>query len=287
MSLLLAFSPLAPVEEVLTALLEWLHSTLGFTWALSIIVLTAIVRFLMVPLTVKQIHSMQKLQAFAPELKALQQKYKHDKQRQQQEVMAFYRENKVNPVASCLPLLIQIPIFFALFFVLRDFEEEVFPQYPASDLGFLGIVPSITDPITSHWSGWLLLVVYVASQLASVISVPMANPQHRWIFYAMPFLFVVFIVAFPTGSNFPLGLMLYWVTTNLWSVGQGLVTRRLMPKPQPPPKRSSRAEPQRKTGGEGDGGQPVQRKQAPKPGGAGSGQRKVRRRKKRGPQARR
>ena len=281
MSLLLAFSPLGPVEDVLTALLEWLHASIGLTWGISIVVLTAIIRFLMVPLTVKQIHSMQKLQAFAPELKALQQKYKHDKQRQQQEVMAFYRENKVNPLASCLPILLQLPIFFALFFVLRDFEEEVYPKYPGSDLGFLGIVPSITEPLTSHWSGYLLLVIYVASQVGSTLLTPIQDKRQRYIFLALPIVAIFFVIHFPTG------LMLYWSTTNLWTVGQGLITRRFMPRPQPPPKKSSRTEPQRKAGGDGDGGQAARATSAPKSGGSGSGQRKVRRRKKRGPQARR
>jgi YidC/Oxa1 family membrane protein insertase len=279
-SLLLALSPLGPVEDVLTALLEWLHSSVGLSWGLSIIVLTAIVRFLMVPLTVKQIHSMQKLQAVAPELKAIQQKYKHDKQRQQQEVMAFYRENKVNPLASCLPILVQIPIFLGLFFVLRDFETEVFPQYPESDLGFLGIVPSITEALTSHWSGYLLLVIYVASQVGSTLFTPIQDKRQRYIFLAIPFVIIPFIIRFPTG------LMLYWATTNLWTVGQGIVTRRLMPRPQPPPKRSSRTEP-REARGDGDGGQEARPASAPKTGGSGSGQRRVRRRKKRGPQARR
>lgn len=281
MSLLLAFSPLGPVEDVLTALLEWLHASIGLTWGISIVVLTAIIRFLMVPLTVKQIHSMQKLQAFAPELKALQQKYKHDKQRQQQEVMAFYRENKVNPLASCLPILLQLPIFFALFFVLRDFEEEVYPKYPGSDLGFLGIVPSITEPLTSHWSGYLLLVIYVASQVGSTLLTPIQDKRQRYIFLALPIVAIFFVIHFPTG------LMLYWSTTNLWTVGQGLITRRFMPRPQPAPKKSSRTEPQRKAGGDGDGGQAARATSAPKSGGSGSGQRKVRRRKKRGPQARR
>jgi YidC/Oxa1 family membrane protein insertase len=280
-SLLLAFSPLGPVEDVLTALLEWLHASIGLTWGISIVVLTAIIRFLMVPLTVKQIHSMQKLQAFAPELKALQQKYKHDKQRQQQEVMAFYRENKVNPLASCLPILLQLPIFFALFFVLRDFEEEVYPKYPGSDLGFLGIVPSITEPLTSHWSGYLLLVIYVASQVGSTLLTPIQDKRQRYIFLALPIVAIFFVIHFPTG------LMLYWSTTNLWTVGQGLITRRFMPRPQPAPKKSSRTEPQRKAGGDGDGGQAARATSAPKSGGSGSGQRKVRRRKKRGPQARR
>ena len=115
------------------------------------------------PLTIKQFRSMKRLQQHAPELKAIQQKYKHDRQKMNEEVMKFYKENKVNPMASCLPILLQIPIFISLFFVLRDFDEEVFPKYPDSDLGWLGIVPSITDPINSHWSGWLLLVIYVGA----------------------------------------------------------------------------------------------------------------------------
>ena len=80
-----------------------------------------------------------------------------------EEVMKFYKENKVNPAASCLPLLFQIPIFFSLYYVLKDFEKDVFPNYPKSDLGWLGVVPQITDIVTSHWSGYALLVVYVGS----------------------------------------------------------------------------------------------------------------------------
>ena len=281
MRLPLAF--LEPIEEPLTALLEWLHTSGGLSWAIAIIALTVMVRVVIVPLTVKQIRSMQKLQAVAPELKALQAKYKNDKQRQQEEVMKFYRENKVNPLGSCLPIVIQIPVFIALFYVLKDFEKEVFPRYQRqgetlADLGFLNIVPNITDPINSHWSGWLLLVLYVGSQVASTLFMSTTmDPKQRYIFLALPFLFVFFII------NFPMGLMLYWVTTNLWTVGQGLITRRLVPKPQPPPKRTSRAEPKPSDGGAGDGAQP--RKAAPKPG--APSQQRVRRRKKKGPQARR
>src|SRR5918912_4034466 len=141
---------LEPIERPLTSILEWLHTTLNLPWAWAIIVLTLLVRIVLVPLTVKQIHSMQKLQQHAPELKALQQKYKHDKQRQREEVMRFYQENKVNPAASCLPLALQIPIFISLFYVLRDFEKKVFPSYPGSSLSCLGFVPNITEGITKH-----------------------------------------------------------------------------------------------------------------------------------------
>ena len=125
---------LAPIENVLTELLGWLHSSVGLTWAWAIIVLTLIVRMVILPLTIKQIRSMQRLQVHAPELKAIQQKYKHDKQKMNEEVMKFYRENNVNPLASCLPLLLQLPVFLALFFVLKDFDEEVLPDYPNADL---------------------------------------------------------------------------------------------------------------------------------------------------------
>jgi YidC/Oxa1 family membrane protein insertase len=276
---------LSPIENVLTVLLEWLHATGGLTWAWSIIALTLIVRVLIVPLTVKQIRSMQHLQAHAPQLKALQQKYKNDKQRMNEEVMKFYRENKINPAASCLPILFQIPIFISLFFVLRDFEQEVFPEYPESDLSWLGIVPDITDSITSHWSGWLLIVVYVASQVASTFAMSTTmDKRQRWIFLALPFVFVYFIVAPPVGvSFFPMGLMLYWVTTNLWTVGQGIVTRRLVPKPEPPPKRSSKTPP-REAPASGDGAAA----KAAQPSRAGQpGQQRVRRRKKKGPRSRR
>jgi YidC/Oxa1 family membrane protein insertase len=270
-------SILQPLETLLTNILEWLHTTGGISWAFAIIVLTLMVRMVMVPLTIKQIHSMQRLQVLAPELKALQQKYKTDKKRQQEEVMKFYRENKVNPAASCLPLLLQIPIFISLFYALRGFEKNIYPLYPGSDLSFLWIVPNITDPVNSIWSGWLLLVVYVASQLLSALLTPVTDKTQRIIFIVLPFAFVPFII------NFPIGLLLYWVTTNLWTVGQGLVTRRLMPKPQAPPKRSSRtpATAPAPSPAASDGGQAP----APKPGAAA--ERRVRRRKKRGPQTRR
>jgi YidC/Oxa1 family membrane protein insertase len=273
-------NPLTPIENILTAVLEWLHASVGLPWAWAIVVLTLMVRMVILPLTIKQVRSMQRLQIHAPELKAIQQKYKHDKQKMNEEVMKFYRENNVNPLASCLPLLLQIPIFFALFYVLKDFEDEVFPQYPDSDLGWLNIVPNITENINTHWSGWMLLVVYVGSQVASTyfMSTTMDSRQ-RYLFLALPFVFIFFVI------NFPIGLMLYWSTTNLWTVGQGLVTRRLVPKPQPPPKRTSRTPPKAPepvTAGEAvDAPEP---ESAPK---AAGQQQRVRRRKKKGPRARR
>ena len=272
---------LEPIERPLTWLLEWLHSAIGLPWAWAIIVLTILVRVALVPLTVKQIRSMQHLQQHAPELKAIQQKYKGDRQRMNEEVMKFYRENQINPAASCLPILVQIPIFISLYYVLRDFERDVFPKYPGSDLGWLNVVPNITDNITDHWSGWLLVTIYVASQLASILFTPMPDPRQKWIMVALPFIFILFIV----NATFPVGLLLYWVTTNLWTVGQGIITRRMFPKPEPPPKRSSRTPPKAAPEPSGDGsaaGTSVQPSRA-----TSSGQQRVRRRKKKGPRSRR
>ncbi|HEU4448730.1 MAG TPA: YidC/Oxa1 family membrane protein insertase [Gaiellaceae bacterium] len=272
-------NPLTPIEDVLTSALEWLHASVGLPWAWAIIVLTLLVRVVILPLTIKQMRSMQRLQVHAPELKALQQKYKHDRQRMNEEVMKFYRENKVNPAASCLPLVLQIPVFIALFFVLRDFDDEVFPDYPDSDLGWLGVVPSITENINTHWSGWLLLVIYVGSQLASTFFMSTTmDPRQRYLFLALPFVVIPFII------NFPMGLMLYWSTTNLWTVGQGVVLRRMMPKPAPPPKRTSRTPPKAPERAAGDE-QAEAGPAAAKP--AGGGQQRVKRRKKKGPRARR
>ena len=281
------FAILEPIERPLTSLLEWLHASVGLSWAFAIIALTLMVRVVLVPLTVKQIRSMQKLQILAPELKALQAKYKNDKKRQQEEVMQFYRENQVNPLTSCLPILLQIPIFISLFYVLKDFEKEVFPKYPNSDLGFLNIVPSIADNISEHltgpnYSGLLLLVLYVSSQIASTLFMSATMDQRqKYLFMALPIIFIFFIV------NFPMGLMLYWTTTNLWTVGQGLITRRLVPRPQPAPKRSSRTEPRTPPPGDGGGNGAKSRGPAPKPGPAQqkaqpAGGQRVRRRKKRG-----
>jgi YidC/Oxa1 family membrane protein insertase len=215
---------LTPLTDILTSVLEWFHVSIGLTWAWSIVALVICVRILLVPLTVKQIHSMQNLQMHAPEMKEIQQRWKGDKQRQNEELMKFYKENKVNPAASCLPMVAQIPIFIALFYTLRGFEKNILPDYPESSLDFLGLV-NITETTLKSW-GPLLLFIYVASQLTSTyfMSSTMQKSQ-RILMLVLPIVFIPFIL------NFPSGLMIYWMTNNLWTTGQGLVTRKMMPKP--------------------------------------------------------
>jgi YidC/Oxa1 family membrane protein insertase len=239
-------SILSPLEDLLTWALEEFHTTFGLSWAWSIIALTICVRMLLVPLTVRQIHSMQRMQEHLPEMKAIQKRYKNDRKKQNEELMKFYRENQINPASSCLPILPQIPIFFALYFVLRHFDDDIYPKYPASALDWLNFVPDITANIGDHWSGYVLLTVYIGSQIASTWFMPMATTSQaqRYIFLALPLVFALFIINPPGGATFPVGLLLYWMTTNLWTVGQGIVTRRLRTQmQQAPAKRSSRTPP--------------------------------------------
>jgi YidC/Oxa1 family membrane protein insertase len=234
----LVFSILTPLENAVRWLLFRFHDNIGLTWAWSIVATTIVVRIILVPLTVRQIHSMQSLQRHAPEMKEIQRKYKGDKQKLNEELMKFYKENHINPAASCLPLVAQLPVFFALYLVLKHFKRYL---APGADLSWLHIVPDITAKASSHWSGYLLIGIYVLSQVFSswFMSASMDKTQRILMTFILPIFLLTFV------PRFPMGLVLYWVTTNLWTVGQGLVTRRLVPKTPLPqvttgPKRSSR-----------------------------------------------
>jgi YidC/Oxa1 family membrane protein insertase len=216
---LIVFGILTPIENVLKSILDFFHSNVGLSWAWSIVALTILVRIVLVPLTVRQIHSMQSLQAHAPEMKEIQRKYKGDRQKLNEELMKFYKENHINPAASCLPLVAQFPVFIALYFTLRHQSHNISGSW-------LYIVPNISAKATSHWSGYLLLAIYAGSQIASTyfMGSTMDKTQRRIMMF-LPIVFITFV------AQFPMGLIIYWMTTNLWTVGQGLVTRRLVPKP--------------------------------------------------------
>src|SRR6202051_2989727 len=119
-----AFSPLITLFE---SIMVFIHdNVVGGSWGLAIIGLTVVIRAALVPLTFRQLKSMQQMQRLAPQIQALKEKYKDDKQRQQQEIMKFYQENKINPLASCLPLLLQLPVFISLFYMLRsDLKKHI------------------------------------------------------------------------------------------------------------------------------------------------------------------
>src|SRR3954453_11050061 len=127
-----AANPLQPLIDVFEAVLQFFHDDAGLAWGTAIVALTILIRALLLPLALKQFRSMQSLARHQPELKKLQERYKTDKDRLNQEMMKFYRENKINPLASCLPLAAQVPVFISLFYMLRhDLRYDICPSVNA------------------------------------------------------------------------------------------------------------------------------------------------------------
>jgi YidC/Oxa1 family membrane protein insertase len=226
---------LQPLVDVFESVLKFFHDSFGASWGLSIILLTIVVRAALLPLAVKQFRSMQALQRIAPHLKVLQEKYKGDKQRLQQETMKFYQEHKVNPFASCLPLVAQLPVFLSLFYMLRkDLRHDICPDInPASvanpkpcgqtDASQFWFIHDITDKATGTVLV-VLLVLYVGTQLVSslLMMTATADKNQKLIMLVLPFLFVGFVFGFPAG------LIMYWITTNIWTIGQQQFLRRVV-----------------------------------------------------------
>jgi YidC/Oxa1 family membrane protein insertase len=237
--------------NILQPLIDPLHEVLLFfhgivdSWGLSIILLTISVRLVLLPLTLKQVKSMQRLQLLAPELRRIQQRYRNDKQRQQQEMMRFYQENRVNPLASCFPLLFQLPFFIALYYMLQsDLRLDICGQdavacadASARQFASVGSAPGAESflfipDLTGRATGAVLIVLillYVGSQVASgLLSTASMDRNQRMIMLALPIVFVFFII------NFPAGLLVYWITTNLWTIVQQLIVRKTVGLPQRP-----------------------------------------------------
>ncbi|MGH2975021.1 MAG: YidC/Oxa1 family membrane protein insertase, partial [Solirubrobacterales bacterium] len=218
---------LQPLIDVANAVLQFFHDTAGLSWGMSIIALTVCTRALLIPLTYKQLKGMRALQALQPQIKEIQAKYKNDRQRMQQEMMRFYQENKVNPFASCIPLIAQLPVFITLFYVLR----HELPSDIGCRAGHCGAEASFLfiNDLTAKAVGAeliVLLVLYVGTQLVSglVMSVT-ADKSQRMMMFVLPFIFVPFVISFPAG------LVLYWITTNFWTIGQQYVIQRIIPPP--------------------------------------------------------
>jgi YidC/Oxa1 family membrane protein insertase len=240
---------LQPLVNVANSVLKFFHDNVGLSWGMSIIALTVCTRALLIPLTYKQLKGMRALQALQPRIKEIQEKYKNDKQRMQQEMMNFYKENKVNPFASCIPLVAQLPVFITLFHVLRN----ELPADIGCEAGHCGSQASFLfiHDLTAKATGpelIALLILYVGTQLVSgmVMSVT-ADKSQRTMMFVLPFIFVPFVISFPAG------LVLYWITTNFWTIGQQYTIQRLIPpphlatpeeaaaaKPPPPPPRKKK-----------------------------------------------
>jgi YidC/Oxa1 family membrane protein insertase len=231
-----------PLIDVFQSVLTFFHNSLGVPWGWSIVLLTITVRACLIPLTVKQIKSMARMQQMQPEMKAIQSKYKDDKQRQQQEMMKFYKENNVNPLGSCLPMVAQLPVFISLYYMLRQsLRVDICPQTQPGYSHVLDKVVSTAHTVpcgpnngasflfisdlTNKAAGAtlvILIILYVGTQLGSslMMSAATMDPTQRKIMLFMPLVFVLFVIRFPAG------VLVYWITTNLWTIGQQYVVKR-------------------------------------------------------------
>ncbi len=245
-----AFSPLINAFE---SIMVFIHEHLpGTSWGLAIVGLTVFIRALLVPVTYRQLKSMQEMQKLAPQMAELKEKYKDDKQRQQQEIMKFYQENKINPLASCLPFLLQLPVFISLFYMLRTdlkfdicgpalkryFHVVTYGQIPSKQLAETGcnqvdpgsakflFIPDITAKATGIVL-IVLIVLYVGSQvLSTLMATATADPNQRRLMLLLPLVIVAFLFRYPAG------LLVYWITTNLWTIGQQyFIRKRIGPAP--------------------------------------------------------
>ncbi len=234
----------------------------GWTWAFSIVGLVIVIRIALIPLFVKQIKSQRNLQLIQPQMKEIQKKYAGDKDKQSQEMMKLYKETGTNPLASCLPILLQAPIFFALFGVLQSIAmynaddptyeaqgvfawEQYAPLLPqAHDAEIFGVplyatfmdADATPNPMATRILALIMIALMTATtfitqrQLIVKNSAP-DNPmvrQQKILLYVFPVIFAV------SGINFPIGVLIYWFTTNLWSMGQQFWVIRNNPQPGTP-----------------------------------------------------
>jgi YidC/Oxa1 family membrane protein insertase len=242
--------------EILT---NFIDPTSGWTWALAIVGLVIVIRIALIPLFVKQIKAQRNLQIIQPQMKEIQKKYAGDKERQSQEMMKLYKETGTNPLASCLPILLQAPIFFALFSVLQGIAmlrpEGVFNwdryapllqvAHDASIFGvplygtFLGADEVSVDgfnPTSTRVLAFVLIILmssttFLTQRQLIVKNTAPGNPmvrQQKILLYVFPIVFAV------GGVNFPIGVLIYWFTTNVWTMGQQFWVIRNNPQPGTP-----------------------------------------------------
>ena len=225
----------------------------GVSWSLAIIGLVIIIRIILIPLFVKQIKSQRALTALQPHMKEIQKKYKDDRQKQSEEMMKLYKEHKTNPLASCFPILAQAPIFFALFTVLNgigktppvkhgvltqgDVDSAAQAEFfgaPISDT-FLGTNITTVKIVTIILIVFMSLTTFTTQRQLMTKGMPkmdssnnMMLQQQKIMLYAFPLIFAI------TGVNFPVGVLIYWSTTNLWTWGQQFYVIKRNPTPGSP-----------------------------------------------------
>jgi YidC/Oxa1 family membrane protein insertase len=207
----------SPVVNILGSVLLFFHETVGAPWWLSIAMLTVVVRTLLFPLTVKQVRSMRAVQDLKPDMDRVRAQYQNNPEKQREEMTKLYQERGVNPLGGCLPILVQMPIFIGIFYVIRLFggtPGRTEPKYPSFvDGGILWFQDlSHADPT------YILPIISAVTMLcATEITLKNADPQQRWLMRLLPVGFTAFLL------NFPAGLFVYWITSNLVTIVQNYV----------------------------------------------------------------
>jgi YidC/Oxa1 family membrane protein insertase len=255
----MSLNPLVWLETLVSWVLVSFHSLTsrvflpdsGWAWGLAIVLLVVLIRIILIPLFVKQIKSQRNLQIIQPQVKEIQKKYQGDRERQSQELMKLYKETGTNPLSSCLPILAQAPIFYALFVVLQGIamsqpkgvltDELVESARNATIMGapIYGTFMNREETANPTATFWVTLILIFLMTLTSFLTQrqlivkntapdnPMVQ-QQKILLYVFPVIFAV------TGINFPVGVLLYWFTTNLWTMGQQFYVIRNSPQPGTP-----------------------------------------------------
>ena len=225
----------------------------GVSWSLAIVGLVILIRIILIPLFVKQIKSQRALTALQPHMKEIQKKYKDDRQKQSEEMMKLYKEHKTNPLASCFPILAQAPIFFALFTVLNGIgktppvkhgvltQDDVISAANAKFFGapisqtFLGTDITTVKIVTVILIAFMSATTFTTQRQLMLKGMPkmdssnnMMLQQQKIMLYAFPVIFAI------SGVNFPIGVLIYWSTTNLWTWGQQFYVIKRNPTPGSP-----------------------------------------------------
>jgi len=252
-------NPINWLESLVASVLTFFHAGLsqifpadsGWAWGLSIVGLVVLIRIILIPLFVKQIKSQRNMQLIQPQVKEIQKKYAGDRERTSQELMKLYKETGTNPLSSCLPILAQAPIFFALFQVLQGIAQDISRGGMSEELiqsarnasifgapiyGTFTHRSDTANPTATGVVTVILIILMTATtfltqrQLIVKNSAP-DNPmvqQQKILLYVFPFIFAL------SGINFPVGVLLYWFTTNLWTMGQQFYVIRNNPQPGTP-----------------------------------------------------
>jgi YidC/Oxa1 family membrane protein insertase len=250
---------LNPLYNIVSGIMIAIHKVLspifgansGVTWSLSIMGLVVLIRVILIPLFVKQIKSQRAMTALQPQMKAIQAKYKDDRQKQSEEMMKLYKEHKTNPLASCFPILAQAPVMFALFTVLNGIAHDkphgfMKGEYLASaaQAKFFGSPISETFLGSDKITVKIVTVILIAFMSATTFTTQkqlmtkgmpkmdasnnMMLQQQKIMLYLFPLIFAI------SGVNFPVGVLIYWSTTNLWTWGQQFYVIKRNPTPGSP-----------------------------------------------------